>query len=223
MNTAVDADTAVLECIDGRDDFLKLEIENGQRVVLGNSETHNGKDIKELENNGGCVIVTNNNGILLVDATDCTMPVKINGQPVTRNNFKVNDVLRIGNSIWKMHLPGREAATITSATNSIRQGFTKLIGLEELKDFKLKDIFSKVFQKHSLITMEDQLITGTIRNTPAITDIETGWAKPWLFSRLLVVSIILTLVLMFGFQMFKNPNLIPGLILVGSLRCPYLL
>ena len=219
MNTAVDTATAVLECIDGKDDFLKIDIENGKRLVLGNGAAENGRDIKELENNG-CVVFTNDNGVLLVDATECSVPVKINGQAVTKNHFKTSDVLRIGNSIWKVNLPAHEQTTAQTATNSIKQGFTKLIGLEELKDFKLSDIFSKVFQKHSFQDMEEQLITGTMKNTPAITDIETSWAKPWLFSRLLLFSIALTVVLMIGFRMFENPNLVPGLMFIGSFAVP---
>ncbi len=223
MTTAVDASvtTVLLECIDGKDDFFKIEIENGERTVLGNSDANKGKDIKELSEKGGCVIITNTGGELLIDATECALPVKINGQPVTQNKLHANDILRIGNSIWKMQLPGLQSATTAnSTTNSIRMGFNKLIGLEELKDFKLKNIFSQVFQKHSFEAMEEQLVTGTIHNTPAITDIETSWAKPWLFSRLLLTSIILTAVLMIGFQTFSNSNLIPGLIFIGSFTVP---
>jgi protease PrsW len=224
MSTAVatDASSAFLECIDGKDDFLKIEIVNGDRVVLGNSAAENGRELKELENIGGCVIVTNQNGVLLVDATECLIPVKINGQQVGQNPFKPNDILRIGNSIWKMHLPVQDGPTghPTTNQNSIKQSFNRLIGLEELKDFKLKDIFSKVFKKHSFQDMEEQLITGTIKHTPALTDIETSWAKPWLFSRLLLVSIGLIMVLMISFRMFENPNLIPGLIFIGSFAVP---
>jgi RsiW-degrading membrane proteinase PrsW (M82 family) len=223
MSTVVDSATAVLECIDGKDDFFKIEIENGQRIVLGNNEAHNGKDIKELED-GGCVIVTNNNGSLSIDATNCSIQVKINGQQVTKNSLKATDVLRIGSSIWKMHLPGQQEAVVggkASSFKQIQEGFTKIIGLEELKDFKLKNIFSQVLKKHSIADMEDQLVTGTMRNTPAITDIETSWAKPWLFARLLAVSILLTGVLIISYQVFDNNSLlIPGLILVGGFAVP---
>src|ERR1051325_6923148 len=105
MDTVVSTSVIVLECIDGKDDFLKLEIESGRRLVLGNAAAEGGTIIKELEQEGGCVIVTNNNGNLIIDATECTQPVKINGQLVTQNSLRENDVLRIGNSIWKMYQP----------------------------------------------------------------------------------------------------------------------
>lgn len=224
MTTAVDATVATLECIDGKDDFLKINIENGERLVLGNSVAHKGRDIKELEPDGGCVIFTNKTGTLLVDAMECKLPVKINGRPVTQNYLAPTDVLRIGTSIWKMNLPAQQAGATTAKLTSLRQiqeGFTKIIGLEELKDFNLKSIFSQVFKKHSIADMEDQLVTGTIRNTPAITDIETGWARPWLFARLLAVALVLTALFLIAYQIFDyNPNLVPGLIIIGAFGMP---
>lgn len=221
MNTATDTTALVLECIDGKDDFLKVEIQPGEELILGNLDAANSRQIKELEYEGGLVKLTNNDGLLFIDATECSVPVKINGQGVTQNHLKVNDVLRIGNSIWKLHYPHRDAvSSVQNTTNTIRQGFTRLIGLEELKDFKLKNIFSEVMKKHSLADMEEQLITGTINRTPALTDIETSWAKPWLFSRMLIVSIALAIAFMIAFRMFENQNLIPGLILLGSFAVP---
>jgi RsiW-degrading membrane proteinase PrsW (M82 family) len=98
--------------------------------------------------------------------------------------------------------------------------FSSLIGLEELHDFKLKDVFSQVFQKHTLVEMEDQLVTGTFSSTPALKDIETSWAKPWLFSRMLFISILVCFVFVAGINTFQNINLIPGLIFVGSFAVP---
>ncbi|MDR3711645.1 MAG: PrsW family glutamic-type intramembrane protease [Puia sp.] len=102
----------------------------------------------------------------------------------------------------------------------IKERFSDLIGLEELKDFKLSDIFSSVFKKHTAEEMEDQLITGTSRHTPALAEIEIGWARPWLFARLLGVSAVLAVILYMGFDYFGNYNLIPGLIFVGSFAVP---
>lgn len=222
MNPAISTTVAVLECIDGKDDHLKIEVEPGQRLVLGSAAAVNGRSIQELSDNCGCIQVSYSNGNLLIDATECVVPVKINGQPVTQNLLRKHDVLRIGNSIWRLHVDESMPASSTGSiqVNSIRQGFTRLIGLEELKDFKLKDIFSQVFKKHSFAEMEGQLITGTMNNTPAITDIETSWAKPWLFSRLLLLSVVVTVAFIIGFRMFENPNLIPGLMFVGSFAMP---
>lgn len=219
METTISLSTHVLECIDGKDDHFKIDVQTSQTVVLSATDGENRTVIKELESHGGAIIVSNNNGRILVDATDCPVPVKINGNMVTRNELKMNDVLRIGNSIWRIHSPQQQQTTHTAVTN-IRKGFTSFIGLEELKDFKLQNIFSQVFKKHSLAAMEDQLTTGTYNNTPALTDIETSWAKPWLFSRMLLISVAISVLLIIGFRTFENPNLVPGLMFIGSFAVP---
>jgi RsiW-degrading membrane proteinase PrsW (M82 family) len=116
--------------------------------------------------------------------------------------------------------PVQQQQQTNAAVTHIRKGFTNFIGLEELRDFKLSTIFSQVFKKHSLAEMEDQLITGTYNNTPALTDIETSWAKPWLFSRMLLTSIAISVLLIIGFRTFENPNLVPGLMFIGSFAVP---
>lgn len=218
METTATLSTLTFECIDGKDDHFKIEIENGQKIILGCGEAMT--FIKELENQGGCVIVSHENGQLHIDASDCTVPVKINGNIIAKAIIRPIDVVKIGNSIWKYWLPATETSSAAAHANAVKKKFNTLIGLEELQDFKLKEIFSKVFQKHSLVDMEDQLVTGTFNNTPALTDIETSWAKPWLFSRMLLFSIIACFILVTGFNMFENINLVPGIIFVGSFAVP---
>lgn len=219
METTLGVSTFVLECIDGKDDHFKIDLNASQTVVLSATEGENSAFIKELESLGGAIIVHHHKGKIMVDATDCPVPVKINGNMISRNELRIHDVLRIGNSIWRIQPPVPHSAANTTVTQ-IRKGFTNFIGLEELKDFKLQSIFSKVFKKHSLTAMEDQLITGTYNNTPAITDIETNWAKPWLFSRMLLVSVAISVLLIIGYRTFENPNLLPGLMFIGSFAVP---
>ena len=220
MQTTLDLSTLVLECIDGKDDHLKIDVQSTQTIVLSSTDGENRTAIKELENLGGAIIISHNNNKILVDATDCPVPVKINGNIISKNELRLNDVLRIGNSIWRIIPPLQQPNQTNTTVTHIRKGFTNFIGLEELKDFKLSSIFSQVFKKHSLAEMEDQLITGTYNNTPALTDIETSWAKPWLFSRMLLISVAISVLMIIGYRTFENPNLVPGLMFIGSFAVP---
>lgn len=220
METTLALSSVVLECIDGKDDHFKIDVQSSQSIVLSSINDENRIAIKELENLGGAVIISYNQNKMLVDATDCPVPVKINGNIVNKNELRLNDVLRIGNSIWRIVPPAQQQHQTNAAVTHIRKGFTNFIGLEELRDFKLSTIFSQVFKKHSLAEMEDQLVTGTYNNTPALTDIETSWAKPWLFSRMLLISICISVLMIIGFRTFQNPNLVPGLMFVGSFAVP---
>lgn len=102
----------------------------------------------------------------------------------------------------------------------IRARFNQLLGLEDLQDFRLGKIFSEVFSKHTLEDMEEQLITGTSRHTPSLSEIEIGWARPWLFARLLAISIALAVILYTGFDMFNNVIMVTGLLFVGTFAVP---
>ncbi|HEY6956028.1 MAG TPA: PrsW family glutamic-type intramembrane protease [Flavisolibacter sp.] len=220
METTLELSTYLLECIDGKDDHFSIGIKAGQLVILSAVEGENFTMIKELENHGGVVIVSNIDNKIVVDGTDCPLPVKINGTIISKSELRVSDVLRIGNSIWRIHAPTSATTANAGAVENLRKGFTSFIGLEELKDFKFQQIFSEVFKKHSLPEMEDQLTTGTYNNTPALTDIEVSWAKPWLFSRMLLVSLAIAVLLIVGYRTFENANLLPGLMFIGSFAVP---
>jgi RsiW-degrading membrane proteinase PrsW (M82 family) len=147
--------------------------------------------------------------------------VKINGFAINTGVLKTTDLLRIGNSIWKSGYEAVSAeAPLVPGQKSIHQHFGGIMGIEGLQNFKLKDIFSSIFKKHTLAETEEQLITGTSKNIPAITEIETSWAKPWLFSRFILIAAILTILLILGVRMFENIKLIPGIIFVGAFAMP---
>lgn len=212
----------ILECIDGKDDHLKIKIENNRSIALAGNSEKNAQAILELQSYPGEIIFTNNNGVLHFDATGSGIAIKLNGNNVSIGIIRSNDLLKIGNSIWRTLLPVSEATGTFSpiANKSIHTHISNIIGLESLKDFKLKHIFSEVFKKHSFADMEEQLVTGTSKNTPAITDIETDWARPWLFSRLLAVGIIVSFLLLIGFRTFGNAKLLADLMFVGSFAMP---
>jgi RsiW-degrading membrane proteinase PrsW (M82 family) len=102
----------------------------------------------------------------------------------------------------------------------IRAKFNELIGLEDLQDFRLGKIFSEVFNKHSVEEMEEQFITGTSRNTPSLSELEIGWGRPWMFARLLGISVGLAMVFYMGFDMFNNVIMVTGLLFVGTFAVP---
>jgi len=94
------------------------------------------------------------------------------------------------------------------------------IGIENLKGFSLTDLFSEVFSKHTREEVEDYFTVGTSKSTPDILEIEAAWPKPWIFTRMMIASLVLYFLLLFGWNMWKNTNLLPGLMLVGSFAIP---
>src|SRR5688572_28168414 len=101
MSTTLTATAIHLECIDGKDDHFKVELLPGEKKVFGGFDDLSITRLKELENHGGVISVINENGSLKIDATDCAVPVKINGQIIAKASLKTKDILKIGNTIWK--------------------------------------------------------------------------------------------------------------------------
>src|SRR5687767_11325392 len=96
----------ILECIDGKDDHLQIPIDEGSTISLGLSDHEHHVLIKELHGLTGYVLVSNTHGSLYIDASNLSIAVKINGTPVTTGVIKNNDLLKIGDSVWKtLHEP----------------------------------------------------------------------------------------------------------------------
>ena len=124
--------------------------------------------------------------------------------------------------------PGTPAAAAVGAPGvppqqifeSMAARLRTLANTEKLEGFSLKEMFSEVFRKRSEEDIDEYFIAGTSRTTPAIDDVPTGWPKPWFFSRVLAFVAVIYLGFSYAMQAFQNSNLIPGLIMTGSLAVP---
>ena len=141
-----------LQCLDGKDQQFKTELENGKQIIFGSRPGN--IFINELGNEDGSINVTNYEGQVMFDASHCTVPVAINGNIISKMVLSPPALVLIGDSVWKLAGPARNGHNnISSNSSTVKKHFSSLIGLEELQDFKLKDIFSRVLQKHSLVEM----------------------------------------------------------------------
>ena len=104
---------------------------------------------------------------------------------------------------------------------SVAEGVAKVAGVEQIQGFSLKQMFSEVLKKHSEDEVEEYFTVGTATTTPNIMDIDTNWPKPWVFFRTLCGALIVYLGFIQAWEEFKNINLIPGLIIVGSFVVPF--
>ena len=105
-------------------------------------------------------------------------------------------------------------------SGAIHAKVASAIGIEKLKGFSLSDLFSEVFSKHSRTEVENYFTIGTEKSTPDILDVDASWPKPWLFTRMIIASLVLYFLMWFGWKMWANTKLLPGLMLVGSFAIP---
>jgi RsiW-degrading membrane proteinase PrsW (M82 family) len=105
--------------------------------------------------------------------------------------------------------------------SEIRERITEFTDTEPLQGFSLGQMFSEVFKSRSPQEVEDYLLVGTSRTTPPLSDVATGWPKPWFFVRVLLFVVILYVLFLVSMPYFGNPRFIPGFIFIGSLAVPF--
>jgi len=105
-------------------------------------------------------------------------------------------------------------------SGAIHAKMASAIGIEKLKGFSLSDLFSEVFSRHSRAEVENYFTIGTEKSTPDILEVDASWPKPWLFTRMIIASLVLYFLMWFGWKMWANTKLLPGLMLVGSFAIP---
>jgi RsiW-degrading membrane proteinase PrsW (M82 family) len=104
--------------------------------------------------------------------------------------------------------------------HSLRDRIQSMASTESLEGFSLREMFSEVFRRRAATTVEDYIMVGTSKTTPPIELVETGWPKPWLFFRLLIVLVAAYVVLTFMYMQTGNANCVPGMMLLGAFAFP---
>jgi RsiW-degrading membrane proteinase PrsW (M82 family) len=122
----------------------------------------------------------------------------------------------MGSSLWQVGGTGAGSTLV----ESIKDRLNNLASTEKLEGFSLREMFSEVFKKRTSSEIEEYFIVGTSRTTPPITEVQTGWPKPWFFTRVLLFISVIYFGFSYAMDQFLNANLIPGLIMMGSLAVP---
>ena len=100
------------------------------------------------------------------------------------------------------------------------QAVATAAGVQWPLGFSLRKLFREVFRRHSDEEMEDYFSGGYPATTPPPSAVDGSWPAPWVFSRLFLFSVLVYVGFDFGVYHFRNPLLIPGLIVVGSFAVP---
>jgi RsiW-degrading membrane proteinase PrsW (M82 family) len=78
-----------------------------------------------------------------------------------------------------------------------------------------------VFKRRSEEEIEEYFSVGTVRTTPALTQVDANWPKPWAFARTFLMAAAAYMLLKYGWEEFQNPYFLPGIIALGSVAIPF--
>lgn len=114
----------------------------------------------------------------------------------------------------------RQTASASASVQSAADLITAKLGLEKIEGFSLKAFFSEVFSKHPSDEVENLFTVGSSITTPALHPCMGNLPSPWLFFRVFVGAILVYILFLLSWNEYRNINVIPGLIIVGSFAVP---
>ncbi|WP_134683775.1 PrsW family glutamic-type intramembrane protease [Brevibacillus migulae] len=121
-------------------------------------------------------------------------------------------------------VPDQQSSTehkLRTAFSDIANKINQAAGVETPVELNLREVFSKVFARHSEEEAERLFFVGTSHTTPDIDQIVDSWPKPWLFARIFALVAFAYFGLYMGLDWYENINFLPGLIMLGSFMVPF--
>jgi len=121
-------------------------------------------------------------------------------------------------------VPEQQSSTehkLRNAFSDFANKINQAAGVETPVELNLREVFSKVFTRHSEEEAERLFFVGTSQTTPEIDQIVDSWPKPWLFARIFALVAFAYFGLYMGLDWYENINFLPGLITLGSFMVPF--
>ncbi|MES4792183.1 MAG: PrsW family intramembrane metalloprotease [Chloroflexota bacterium] len=206
-------------CISGPDKGKHINLSD-QAVTLGRSSSCGlFSDDPELGNDR--IALALRDGKLVFRASS-NAKVFVDGVPTPKGALAMGQQLRAGRSFWqfgeaRLNGAARKAGGVI---DQVGQAIHSAIGLGQQERVNVKEVFSSVAKKREERDLTEFFTRGTSRNTPDLREIDTGWPKPWVFFKALVLTVVVYMGFVFAYKQFQNLNLIPGMIMVGASAIP---
>jgi RsiW-degrading membrane proteinase PrsW (M82 family) len=89
-----------------------------------------------------------------------------------------------------------------------------------MEKVKILTLYKDVLKHHTTADAENHFIVGAPMTTPNIEETPPALPRPWLFARVLTLSVVAFFAFYAGTVFFRNAIFLPGLILFGSIITP---
>lgn len=96
----------------------------------------------------------------------------------------------------------------------------EFVGGERKIDLHLRDIFSSVFKHHTIEEAEELFVCGTSKTTPKESEILEEWPKPWVYSRVLILMLMVYFALTLMWKSMHNEFALMNIPWIGTLIGP---
>jgi RsiW-degrading membrane proteinase PrsW (M82 family) len=201
-----------VQCVSGPD-AGKAYMIGAAEVSLGRVSGIGQNDPQVAENH---VVLSWQNNVLHF-RTFSGARLRVAGADVTQGSLSNGQQFQLGASTWQV---GSAPVELTNLLGSLASRLNKLTSTEKLEGFSLTSMFSEVFKARKPGEIEDYFVVGTTKTTPPLEEVQTGWPKPWFFMRVLIFMLAIYFIFSKTIDVFGNPHLVPGLMVMGSLAAP---
>lgn len=189
----------------------------GQKYLKRLRQIADGTDISD-----NCVLCGNDLDNSSLICSTCLSKYKFTAaKKETTTAVKAKHDVQQDSSQQFTNISKQTATTLKNGLDTFTTKINEMAGESGAVDLKLRDLFSGVFKKHTREESEEIFIAGTLKTTPAETDIAVSWPRPWLFSRVLTALLASFGLLYICATQFQNANVIPGLMFLGALAIPF--
>lgn len=152
-----------------------------------------------------------------------SIPLIVDGHAATTVLAHPKQQVRMGRSLWEVQLLSGRAgnpASVFDFVSRVGDHLSNAAGIERPEEWRASEMFADVTKKHDDNEVEANFTVGTALTTPLLSEIDSSWPRPWLFVRVCLLSLALYGGFLFAWDQFQNVNLIPGLIMIGSVAVP---
>jgi RsiW-degrading membrane proteinase PrsW (M82 family) len=217
MERTAESTSILLVCVGGPDNGKRLAISDRPATIGRSTNCELASDDAEVAPEH--LVLKLDSGKLGFKTT-AEATAFVDGQRITQGNLEPGQQLRIGRSLWQIQSQSHLGGDIYSFIGGIGDRISAVAGVERIEGFKLSDMLSDIWRKRTDEDMENYFAVGTPSNTPKLSEVNTGWPKPWFFFKTFILTALIYLGLRFAYDEFNNDNLIPGLLVVGSFVMP---
>lgn len=128
-------------------------------------------------------------------------------------------VWKEGTSDW---VPLRDVISTRGFVQGLADTLSNWTGTEKISNFNAKRFFGDIFKKHKEQEIVDFFCAGSSTTTPPLNQIVATWPSPWIFARVMLLSVLLY----FGFSFVSNmypdcTNVIPAVMFAGNFAIPF--
>ncbi len=143
----------------------------------------------------------------------------VDGHAVAEAVLTGGQQVRLGRSLWEVYAPGA-APSMMGFVNRLGDHLSNAAGIEKPGEWDAREMFADVTKKHADEDVETYFTVGTLATTPPLSAIDGQWPKPWVFARVFTFTVGLYVLFVLAWNHFQNDNLIPGLMMIGSVAVP---